>query len=129
MRIYLDASLYNHVLPPFSYNQLFTMPGSKKISKGRRRGSYQRRTAYPKRSMKTDRLKSTVSNTKAEGLSYTIETVTSILDIPVVFNYADPNALTPFGTRLGIASSYPIYSVAGNPVAVFPCVDALQRWT
>jgi len=59
----------------------------------------------------------------------TTETVTSIIDINVAFDYDDHRALPPFTTRLGIATSYPLYSVAGNDIAIFPCVNALQRWT
>jgi len=105
------------------------MAGSKKIGKGKRRGSYRRSTAYPRRSVKSDRLKSTVSNSKAQGLSYTLETVTSIIDMPVAFNFGDPNVLPPFTTRLGIASYYPIYSAAGAGIQIFPSINALQRWT
>jgi hypothetical protein len=37
--------------------------------------------------------------------------------------------MPPFSFQFGMYTAYPLYSADGGAVRVFPCINALDRWT
>lgn len=97
-----------------------------------RRRSSRKNVVYPKKRGgigKGSRLKANVPAKSAQGLSYVIEKVACVIDRHVVFDYDNVENMPPFTFQFGMYTAYPLFSADGAALQVFPCMQALDRWT
>lgn len=96
-----------------------------------RRRSSRKNVVYPKKRgfAKGSRLKANVPTKSAQGLSYVVEKVACVIDRHVVFDYDNVETMPPFMFRFGMHTAYPLFSADGGAPQVFPCMQALDRWT